>query len=139
MSLEYPKKYTKEEMKIYEEGYIAARKEYSRKLANAFELRNLYEANYQFEQLLSIIIDKTNIVNSRVPKLEEHNKKMKEALEHTLKVFRSMSDRGAYPLELLPFEFEFDLKIDSSIPFKDNSLFLGKQGYMYIIDAINNR
>lgn len=51
-----------------------------------------------------------------------------DALEHTIKVFRSMSGRGAYPQELLPFD------IDDYT--KDSPVFLGKQGYTYLIEAL---
>ena len=44
----------------------------------------------------------------------------KESLEHTIKVFFSMADRGHYPEELL----------------RGTDHFLGKQGFQYASDVI---
>lgn len=59
-----------------------------------------------------------------------------EAMEHVLKIFRSMSDRGAYPKELCPF------KLGPFIPGEDvnkeEPLFLGKQGFMFLIEAVRD-
>ena len=52
---------------------------------------------------------------------------MLEALQHCVAVFKSMGDRGAYPLELLPFD---------PANTKDNPLFMGKQGYHFATEAI---
>lgn len=51
-----------------------------------------------------------------------------EALKHCVLVFRSMSDRGAYPQELLPFDINDQTQ--------KSSLFLGKQGFRFAIEAI---
>lgn len=53
---------------------------------------------------------------------------IREALNHCINVFRSMSDRGAYPQELLPFDL-----YDQT---KDSPLFMGKQGFMFLHDAL---
>lgn len=60
----------------------------------------------------------------------EKIKKLVKALQHCQKVFRSMSERGAYPRELLPF--------DISSYNKDEPLFLGIQGFHFIQEAINS-
>lgn len=62
-------------------------------------------------------------------KQERHAKKMAEALEHCIKVFKSMSDRGAYPDELLPFNQK---------GMGENPHFLGKQGFQFAVDALTN-
>jgi hypothetical protein len=54
---------------------------------------------------------------------------MIDALKHCKKVFQSMSERGAYPRELLPFNLTKCTE--------DEPLFLGVQGYMFVQDAIN--
>jgi hypothetical protein len=47
------------------------------------------------------------------------------ALEHVLKVFKSMADRGRYPIELLP-----------TLEGEPNPHYLGKQGWEFLTDAI---
>lgn len=47
------------------------------------------------------------------------------AMEHVLKVFTSMADRGHYPIELLPY-----------VEDKPNPHYLGKQGWEFLTDAI---
>lgn len=49
-----------------------------------------------------------------------------EAAEHALAVLRSLGERGYYPQELLP--------CDSNG--KESPLFMGKQGMMFLINAI---
>lgn len=56
-----------------------------------------------------------------ISRLYRERQVLLEACQHTLKVFRSMSDRGRYPLELLP----------------DTKEFLGKQGFKYLMEAID--
>lgn len=51
---------------------------------------------------------------------------MLEALKHCYKVFLSMSERGAYPAELLPDEFRED----------NDKLFLGKQGFHFVSELL---
>ena len=70
--------------------------------------------------------------------LKRQNKKMREALEHALKVFRSMSNRGAYPKELCPFKLTpIGVNLTRSGPPEKESAFLGKQGFMFIIEALD--
>lgn len=53
-----------------------------------------------------------------------------EALAHCVEVFKSMADRGAYPLELLPDD-------PSKLPPDDaNPHFLGKQGFVFAVKAL---
>ena len=56
------------------------------------------------------------------------SKDLLEALEHCVKVFQSMSARGAYPQELLPFDLHNQLT--------ESPLFLGKQGFNFASSAI---
>ena len=58
--------------------------------------------------------------------LKQREARLREALEHCLRVFRSMSDRGSYPRELLP------LGEDG----KTEPLFMGKQGFRFIMQAL---
>lgn len=52
-----------------------------------------------------------------------------EALEHVVRVYTSMADRGAYPDELVPFQIR--------PPFGEtNPRFLGRQGFQDITVAI---
>lgn len=51
------------------------------------------------------------------------------ALKHCQLVFRSMSERGAYPQELLPFDMHNQMK--------ESETFLGVQGYIFIQRAID--
>lgn len=54
---------------------------------------------------------------------------MVRCLKHTMRVYRSMAERGAYPSELLPFQI--------LPPFGDNNPdFLGIQGFMHIQKAV---
>lgn len=59
----------------------------------------------------------TNILQAE----KARNEQLKHALEHCLKVFRSLADRGDYPRELLPNCPEY----------------LGKQGLRFVIEALN--
>ena len=52
-----------------------------------------------------------------------------EAMEHCLKIFQSMADRGRYPEELIP-----DLLVPG--PSQSNPLYLGKQGWYFLTEAI---
>lgn len=54
--------------------------------------------------------------------------KAKAAMEHCLAVFKSMADRGNYPRELMPDFIAGDGK----------ELFLGKQGWEFLADAIRD-
>lgn len=51
-----------------------------------------------------------------------------EAAEHALAVFRSLGERGYYPQELLPCDSDG----------KESPLFMGKQGLMFLINAIKD-
>lgn len=56
----------------------------------------------------------------RAKAAEAREQKLREALEYSLKVFRSMSERGDYPRELLPEYPEF----------------MGEQGFGFILEAL---
>lgn len=58
-------------------------------------------------------MDNRNYINI----LEKENVELVEALEHCMKIFYSMANRGRYPLECLPSEKEF----------------LGKQGLLFAV------
>jgi hypothetical protein len=55
---------------------------------------------------------------------------MIESLKHCQKVFRSLSERGKYPQELVPFD------MSGKIIEGDHPLFLGIQGYIFIESSI---
>lgn len=46
------------------------------------------------------------------------------AINHTIAVFRSMAERGDYPIELLP-----------EVNGAPNPAFMGKQGFHYLVEA----
>lgn len=73
--------------------------------------------------------DKERIVrewNTRAPVVMPEG--VEEALKHCLAVFSSMADRGRYPLELIaPGHYEYD-----------PSVYLGKQGWAFLTDAIDS-
>jgi len=59
-----------------------------------------------------------------------------EAMEHCVKMLKSMANRGAYPKELCPFKIgPFKPGEDTM---REEPLFLGKQGFIFLIQAIAN-
>jgi len=62
-------------------------------------------------------------LQAEVARLRQAQAKLIDACEHTIKVFESMADRGRYPQELLPTGV-------------NPELFLGRQGYHYLFEAV---
>lgn len=60
-------------------------------------------------------------LTKRAKAAEDREDTLRDALEYALKVFRSLSDRGQYPRELLP-EYRRE--------------FLGRQGFQWMLDAL---
>lgn len=53
-----------------------------------------------------------------------------DSLKHCQKVFRSLSERGKYPQELVPFD------MNGIVTEQDHPLYLGKQGFGFIEKSI---
>ena len=52
-----------------------------------------------------------------------------EEMEHCIKVYRSLADRGRYPQELCPFDL-------SGSSMDIHPLFLGKQGFIKLVQTV---
>lgn len=79
--------------------------------------------------LISALKHCKSVLRSRSDYKDEKIGSLISALRHCQSVFRSMSERGAYPQELLPFDMNDQMK--------ESKIFLGVQGYIFIQQAID--